>query len=370
LRRNVEWIHFADAGNRGSPGAVTVTRAPAPSCDLPWARIGAARDVRASGRVLRAVGEVGVLAHGHAPLRTRAEAALEAVATFAPADGAVLDAWNPALSRHEPLAFRDVPADVLAFEASNRFLRDPGYRYVRARRTPHRRCDVPGAERNALIADVCEPAGYREGVTACLFNGGRYTGMLNLGFVDERPLEPSRMVILTVALESLGRLVDLTQSSAVAEAALPPDTPAVVMHADGRSEAVLGRPHSPLLDAGTPSLRAARHYAPRKQGTTAFLWAQDREVWRLLVLRLGAAGAAGTLLVTVQPATTTLSIRELEVLTRIVQGLPNPTIAAQLGISAHTVARHVEHILEKLGVAGRVEAAACAVREGLVLAEE
>ena len=90
----------------------------------------------------------------------------------------------------------------------------------------------------------------------------------------------------------------------------------------------------------------------------------------MLVLRLGAAGTAGTLLVTVQPATTTLSLRELEVLTLIVRGLPNPTIGVQLGISAHTVARHVEHILDKLGVAGRVEAAACAVREGLVLAAQ
>jgi DNA-binding CsgD family transcriptional regulator len=343
------------------------TDAAAARCDLPWARLGAARDVRASGRVLRAVGEIGFLAHGRAPLRERAEAALDAVATFAPADGAVIDAWNPTRGRHEPLAVLDVPADVL--EASNLILHDPGYRYVRARRAAHRRCDVPGAQRNALITEVCEPAGYREGVTACLFNRGRYTGMLNLGFVDERPLEPWRMVILTVALESLGRLVDLTQSTAVAQAALQPDTPAVVLHADGRSEPVPGRPRSPLLDPCTPALRAARRHAPRGQGTAGFLWRQDHEVWRMLVLRLGTAGAAGTLLVTAEPATTTLSLRELEVLRRIVQGLSNSAIAAQLGISAHTVARHVEHILDKLGVTGRVEAAACAVREGLVLEE-
>jgi hypothetical protein len=44
------------------------------------------------------------------------------------------------------------------------------------------------------------------------------TGMPNLGVVDERPLEPWRMVILTVVLESLSRLVDLTQPAAVARA--------------------------------------------------------------------------------------------------------------------------------------------------------
>jgi DNA-binding CsgD family transcriptional regulator len=346
------------------------TAAAAPTtavCDLPWADLDRALTVRADGRSLRAMGHIGTLVNRRDSVRDRATAAIEAISAFAPADGAVLDAWNPTRGRHEPLAALGVPADALTYETSARILQDPGYRYIRARRVAHRRCDVPGAARNSLITEVCDPAGYREGVTACLFNGGRYTGMLNLGFVDDRPLEPWRMALLSVAIESLGRLVDLTESADAAEVALRPSDPAVVVHADGHCEPIPGRPWSHLLEAGSPTLAAARRRAPRGQGARSFVMPDGDGLWSVLVLRLGDAGAAGALLVTVSPASTDLSGRELEVLTLMAEGLANPAIAARLGISPHTVARHVEHVLEKLGVRSRVEAAACAVRDGLVL---
>ena len=324
-------------------------------------------DVRADSRSLRALGAVSALAHRPGALGRRAEAALEAIAAFAPSDGAVLDAWNPALGRHEVVAAANVPATALAYDASSLIVRDPGYLYVRARRVPHRRCDVPGAARNPLITDVCDPVGYREGVTACLFSDGRYTGMLNLGIVEDHPLEPWRMTLLAFALDALGRLVDVARSAESTAAALPPAAPAAVVRADGTVEPVEGRPPSPLLDAGSPLLRAARRQAPRGLGSSAFVWHDGERLWRVLVLRLGDAGAAGALLVTVAEARTALTLRELEVLTLITDGRANPAIGASLGISTHTVARHVEHILDKLGVGSRVEAATCAVREGLVL---
>ncbi|MBZ0187317.1 MAG: response regulator transcription factor, partial [Candidatus Obscuribacterales bacterium] len=57
-----------------------------------------------------------------------------------------------------------------------------------------------------------------------------------------------------------------------------------------------------------------------------------------------------------------LSDRELEVLKLIVEGLSNKEIAVQLQISSATVRTHVEHILEKLTVSGRTQAAVEAVR--------
>ena len=48
------------------------------------------------------------------------------------------------------------------------------------------------------------------------------------------------------------------------------------------------------------------------------------------------------------------------------QRLTNPEIAAQLYVSPRTVATHVEHLLAKLGAANRRQAAAIAVRRGLV----
>jgi DNA-binding CsgD family transcriptional regulator len=57
-----------------------------------------------------------------------------------------------------------------------------------------------------------------------------------------------------------------------------------------------------------------------------------------------------------------LSKRELEVLALIAEGRSNPEIGRQLFITRKTVAVHVSNILAKLGVSGRVEAAAAAIR--------
>jgi DNA-binding NarL/FixJ family response regulator len=61
-----------------------------------------------------------------------------------------------------------------------------------------------------------------------------------------------------------------------------------------------------------------------------------------------------------------LSPREKEVLAGIVDGLSNREIGERLGIGEGTVRTHVAHLLEKLGVADRTQAAVAAVRRGLV----
>jgi two-component system, NarL family, response regulator LiaR len=61
-----------------------------------------------------------------------------------------------------------------------------------------------------------------------------------------------------------------------------------------------------------------------------------------------------------------LTPREREVLRLIGRGLPNKRIATELGISERTVKSHVGHVLAKLGVSDRTQAAVVAVRAGLV----
>jgi DNA-binding NarL/FixJ family response regulator len=61
-----------------------------------------------------------------------------------------------------------------------------------------------------------------------------------------------------------------------------------------------------------------------------------------------------------------LTARELEVLRLVASGHTNREIAAALFVTQRTAATHVSHILAKLGVASRIEAAASAVRFGLV----
>ena len=63
-----------------------------------------------------------------------------------------------------------------------------------------------------------------------------------------------------------------------------------------------------------------------------------------------------------EPPEDELSVREREVLELLAQGLRNKEIAERLVVSEATVKTHVRHVLEKLRLRNRAEAAAYAAR--------
>jgi DNA-binding CsgD family transcriptional regulator len=67
-----------------------------------------------------------------------------------------------------------------------------------------------------------------------------------------------------------------------------------------------------------------------------------------------------------RPPAATLSKRECQVLALLARGQTNHGVATRLVISERTVERHLSNVYTKLGVRGRAEAAAWAVRSGLV----
>jgi DNA-binding CsgD family transcriptional regulator len=77
--------------------------------------------------------------------------------------------------------------------------------------------------------------------------------------------------------------------------------------------------------------------------------------------RLGAAPD-----LTPEPELHGLTARELEVVRLVAAGKSNREIAAELVISEHTVARHVQNIFAKLGVSSRTAATAYAFEHGMV----
>lgn len=61
-----------------------------------------------------------------------------------------------------------------------------------------------------------------------------------------------------------------------------------------------------------------------------------------------------------------LTSRELEVLKMVAKGMGNKEIAAALSIAEVTVKLHVSHMLEKLNVKDRTEAATAALKRGII----
>jgi DNA-binding NarL/FixJ family response regulator len=61
-----------------------------------------------------------------------------------------------------------------------------------------------------------------------------------------------------------------------------------------------------------------------------------------------------------------LSNREMEILQLLVRGLSNQQMAAELGLGSETVKTHMRHIMDKLKVSDRTQAAVMALKHGLV----
>jgi len=105
-----------------------------------------------------------------------------------------------------------------------------------------------------------------------------------------------------------------------------------------------------LKDAGPAEVDAALHAAVRDE---VFL---DAAVTRKLTQEMRAP----------RTGLGVLTAREKEVLVLVAEGRSNKDIADHLVISERTARTHVSHLLAKMGLSSRTQAALLAVREGLV----
>ena len=167
------------------------------------------------------------------------------------------------------------------------------------------------------------------------------------------------------------------------------------------TQALVLQPHVVLMDMGMPALngigatRAIKHQNANIHVLVLTISNNDKDL--IEVVKAGARGyllkssectevinairrvAAGETVLSPDivtrvldeltdpvPAPQPLTKRETGILKLIAQGMSNKEIAADLHISENTVKTHVRHILEKLALNNRAEAAAYAVRAGLL----
>lgn len=121
----------------------------------------------------------------------------------------------------------------------------------------------------------------------------------------------------------------------------------------------------PMLAQAAAGPRGALFALPVLRELAGASWGHLLDTAELSTLRAWAAVASSVPAPAGQPATRPgpqpqdpLSARETEVLALMARGLSNKHIARALDLSPHTVKRHVAHILDKLDLASRSEAAA------------
>jgi DNA-binding NarL/FixJ family response regulator len=121
------------------------------------------------------------------------------------------------------------------------------------------------------------------------------------------------------------------------------------------------KPDVALLDVGMPDIGGVEACAAIRVGASGYLL-KDIPPGELVAAVLGAGSGSPVVMASSAEPDVELSVREREVLELIGRGLRNREIAERLVVSEATVKTHVRHILEKLRLRNRAEAAAFAVR--------
>jgi DNA-binding NarL/FixJ family response regulator len=200
----------------------------------------------------------------------------------------------------------------------------------------------------------------RKGITSCL---ARNTGFEIVGeavsgeqavamVLDAEPVTEPDVVLLDIrmpdgdGLNSLGRL-KLERPNLPILMLSTYDNPTYVARAVALGAAgyiLKGAPRERLIEA------------VRKAAAGESAWTRDE------LRRVTGASATPRLNADVEVP---LTQRESEVLRQLALGLTNKEIAQALHISYETVKEHVQHVIGKIGVSDRTQAAVWAVRNGL-----
>lgn len=296
---------------------------------------------------------------------------LEQIRAVIPFEAMHVSLVDPFDGGHRTLVNHGYSERIIAYVDGDYSVRDPGYASVLRDRRPVRMRDTDFDYRASYsFVEYWGPAGYGDGMTTPLFAAdGRYVGLANTSTATEDILTDDVRDFMGLLSGVLGAMVD---PLADVDAWLAESTPArrMLVRADG---AVMERPEHGTPTPDVPrdvvvgvasSLRASALIV--REGLVADPSGRLARI-QLMQTRSPRLSHEPVVLATLRDAgPLALTLRETEVLTRLVGGGSNREIADDLQIAPRTVATHVEHLLQKLEVETRTAAAARAIEQGLV----
>jgi hypothetical protein len=321
--------------------------------------------------------EVAGIAAAAASIEERSRALLGVLRRVMPAEATWLALRDPERGTHTPLATQGHAGPLRAYFQTAVAETEVEALGLNRRRPPMlvRELPVPPGELQAW-ADHLWPAGFRGGLAAGLFTrDGRHLGFLSL-LTDtaERPADAERDLI-GVLTPLISHAVDRMRTPAAAAGIVHDAVGGVVLTRGGEALALPGLAPHPLLVRGAPALRVA---AARlgDGGTHATFLCPDKDnqtgprLVRVTVLGCARPDLDHLLaVVTVSPPGSLrgLTRPQLSLLGLLIEGWPDPRIAAALGTTDNDIADRVGPILAAFDAPDRTTAIVRADREGLYL---
>jgi DNA-binding CsgD family transcriptional regulator len=321
-----------------------------------------------SAQGLTTICEIAAVASSGLPDDEGAHEAIERLRRLIPIEAAGATSVDPVTGRHRFVAstYTDRLVDHLTSASYQREIVEP---YVLpAGGWPVRERDL-GVDPMSLtcIADYFRPEGLTEGLTSALVTAdGRYVGLLDVSVSDRRHPSDEACAVIGRLAPVLANVIDPLRSARALAATLDRDATAIAVTPSGHAFPLLGEDAAGLIAREPELIDQITTAVASKRPPAAFVWPRAKNEW-YACRSLRCRDATTVVLVREEPDVHQLTLRELQVLTCLVQGMSNAETAELLVISHRTARAHVEHIFAKLEVSTRAGAVARATREGLVL---
>ena len=322
-----------------------------------------------SERELTAISRVGATATSGASVHDRAEEILGHLRDLIPIAGAMISYVKPGSTEASSIVVSSYSDRIAAH------LNSPDYHTeiiqpfaLPAAGWPVRERDLPVDPLSLrCVSEYFLPEGLVQGLNSALITqDGRYVGFVDISGCDRsHPTDAACRVIGHIA-PVLANVVDPLSSARSLVWTLEDNAAAVGLIDDRIVTSLQGDPGEEFLNSYDLLQRVVGDVLRDRVRTAAFLWPHADGGWYscrafrclddVAVITLRHVGAPHD-----------LTEREIDVLTRLIDGRSNSVIATELGIKTRTVRAHVQHILEKLRVPTRAAAVGLAIREGLLV---